>query len=79
MPEFSYGFFPSISDIPTTNTPAVYNFIPIAFPIGTTVVLGITLTSMFFNGIKLNKFNLKLTFPILFIFSCSSVLEVCNV
>lgn len=51
-------FFPSISDIPTTNTPCVYNFMPIALPIGTTLVFGITFTVISFTLNISNKLNL---------------------
>ena len=63
---FSYGFSPSISVIPTTNTPSVYNFKPIASPSGITFVFGITFTETSPSGIW-NKFKFKSTFPTWFV------------
>jgi len=69
IPVFSYGLYfllsiPSISDIPTTNTPLVYNFIPATLPTGITVVLGNTSTVTSFTNIFSNKLNFTFFFPV---------------
>ena len=60
-------FIPSISDIPTTSTPLVYNFIPAIFPTGITFVFGNTSTLTFFKNIFSNKLNFTTFFPAVFI------------
>ena len=52
IPVFSYGLyvFPSvlsIADVPTTNTPFVYNFIPTILPTGITCMSDIFTSSPF--------------------------------
>ena len=56
---------PSISDIPTTNTPLVYNLIPAILPIGITVVLGNTSTFISFKKIFSKILNFTVFFPLL--------------
>ena len=68
IPVFSYGLYillsiPSISDIPTTNTPLVYSFTPAMFPTGITVVFGITDTSIFFINSLSNRLIVIFSFP----------------
>ena len=67
MPVFSYGLYfllsiPSISDIPTTNTPLVYSLTPAILPTGITDVFGKTSTSTFF----VNNLSKRLTWSVFF-------------
>ena len=71
IPVFSYGLYfllsmPSISDIPTTRTPLVYNFIPAILPTGITLVFGNTSTFISFKNIFSNKLNFTTFFPAVF-------------
>ena len=68
IPVFSYGLYfllsvPSISDIPTTKTPLVYNFTPATLPTGITFVLGSTSTSISFTNILSNKLTFTVVLP----------------
>ena len=81
IPEFSYGFFFSlfssfIWDIPTTKTPFVYSFIPIAVPSGITVVFGTTATFTSFIFISPNKLNFNFSTPASLIFCLLILLAV---